>query len=201
MKIKSSKFNKSSADLKQCPPADRHEYAFIGRSNVGKSSLINMLTDKKKLAKTSSMPGKTQLINHFDIDNKWYLVDLPGYGWAKVSKTEKQKWEVFIRDYFLNRETLICTFILIDCRHEPQKIDLDLMEWFGTNGLPFCLIFTKLDKLAKSKQKNTISQYKKELKKYWSELPQSFISSAITKEGKDEILGYISSLNQQIQLK
>lgn len=200
MQIKQAHFNKSSQKLSDCPKPDRHEYAFIGRSNVGKSSLINMLTNKKNLAKTSGVPGKTQLINHFDIDNKWFLVDLPGYGWAKVSKTEKGKWGKFIEDYLLHRENLICTFLLIDVRHEPQKIDLEFIEWLAENERPFCLIFTKTDKLSKNKVTSAISHYKKVLKTTWEELPINFSSSSLSKEGKEEILAYISQLNDTVSL-
>ncbi len=200
MKIKQANFSKSSQSITECPRPDRHEYAFIGRSNVGKSSLINALTNRKSLAKTSGVPGKTQLINHFEIDNKWYLVDLPGYGWAKVSKSEKNKWGKFIEEYLLNRESLVCIFLLIDIRHEPQKIDLEFIEWLGTNQKAFCIVFTKSDKLSKNKVSQSVNFYKNELKKTWEELPKSFITSSVDLNGKDEILSYISELNDSIKL-
>lgn len=200
MKIKQANFSKSSQDISECPPADRHEYAFIGRSNVGKSSLINALTNRKSLAKTSGVPGKTQLINHFDIDNKWYLVDLPGYGWAKVSKSEKNKWGKFIEAYLLNRENLVSIFLLIDIRHEPQKIDLEFIEWLGVNQRSFSIIFTKADKLSKNKIAQSVNFYKKELNKTWEELPKCFITSSVDLSGKEDVLSYISELNESIKL-
>ncbi len=200
MKIKQANFSKSSQSINECPRPDRHEYAFIGRSNVGKSSLINALTNRKSLAKTSGIPGKTQLINHFEIDNNWYLVDLPGYGWAKVSKSEKNKWGKFIETYLLNRENLICIFLLIDIRHEPQKIDLEFIEWLGNNQKPFCIVFTKADKLSKNKITQSVSFYQKELTKSWEELPKIFITSSVNLSGKEDILSYISELNNSVKL-
>ena len=200
MKIKQAIFSKSSQNISGCPRADRHEYAFIGRSNVGKSSLINALTNRKSLAKTSGVPGKTQLINHFEIDNSWYLVDLPGYGWAKVSKSEKSKWGKFIEEYLLNRESLVCTFLLIDIRHEPQKIDLEFMEWLGSNQIPFCIVFTKSDKLSKNKITQSVNFYLKELKKTWEEVPKNFITSSVDLNGKEEVLTYISEMNTSVKL-
>ncbi|MBN2682469.1 MAG: YihA family ribosome biogenesis GTP-binding protein [Bacteroidales bacterium] len=196
MIIKSAKFVISNTDLKKCPTPNKHEYAFIGRSNVGKSSLINMITNRKKLAKTSATPGKTQLINHFIINNEWYLVDLPGYGYAKVSKEKRNKWQGFITDYLLKRENLFLTFVLIDSRLEPQKIDLEFMEWLGVNQIAFCIIFTKADKLTSSKLESNIENYKTELLKTWEELPVYFISSAETGLGKDNILNYIEETNK-----
>jgi GTP-binding protein len=196
MIIKSAKFVISNTDLKKCPAPNKHEYAFIGRSNVGKSSLINMLTSRKKLAKTSATPGKTQLINHFIINNEWYLVDLPGYGYAKVSKEKRDNWQGFITEYLLKRENLFNTFVLIDSRLEPQKIDLEFLEWLGKNHVPFCIVFTKADKLTSSKLALNIANYKDELLKNWEELPVFFISSAETNLGKDEILKYIEETNK-----
>lgn len=200
MKIKHANFSKSSQSISECPRPDRHEYAFIGRSNVGKSSLINALTNRKSLAKTSGVPGKTQLINHFEIDHNWYLVDLPGYGWAKASKSEKSKWGKFIEEYLLNRDSLVCIFLLIDIRHEPQKIDLEFIEWLGKNQKPFCIIFTKADKLSKNKITQSVNFYKKELNKTWEELPKSFITSSVDLSGKEDVLSYIAELNDTVQL-
>jgi len=164
MKITSAKFVKSSPDFRKCPEPNKPEYAFIGRSNVGKSSLINAITNHKKLAKTSGTPGKTQLINHFEINDWWYLVDLPGYGFAKISKTMRAKWEKMIMDYLYQRPNLMTTFILIDSRHEPQKLDKELIEWFGSNQLPFTLVFTKSDKLTKKRLGDSLQVYKNYLK-------------------------------------
>lgn len=198
MEIKNAKFIKSSTKLRDCPNPDKHEYAFVGRSNVGKSSLINMLTNRKSLAKTSATPGKTQLINHFDIDEKWYLVDLPGYGWARTSKKNKKEWVEFIEAYLLKRENLICVFQLIDIRHEPQKIDLELMEWFVEKEIPFILVFTKADKLSTHQKTVAISKYFKILKRSWEEIPKYFITSSVGKDGKEELLEYIDTLNTTI---
>ena len=170
------------------------EFAFIGRSNVGKSSLINMLTGKKKLAKTSSTPGKTQLINHFEINNEWYLVDLPGYGFAKASKKSRQSWEVFITEYLLHRESLMTTFVLIDARLPPQKIDLEFMNWCGGKGIPFSLVFTKTDKLSSSSLQKNLSGYKKEMLKFWDELPPVFVTSSQSKFGREPLLNYIDEI-------
>jgi GTP-binding protein len=196
MKINQAQFICSSAKTIQCPKADHPEYAFIGRSNVGKSSLINALTNHKSLAKTSGTPGKTQLINHFLINNAWYLVDLPGLGYAKISKTQRAKWEKMIYDYFLKRQNLFCTFILIDSRHEAQKIDLDLINWFGANQLPFCIVFTKTDKLKPAQWKKNFENYTNRLKEEWEELPQIFVTSAIQKKGMDDILAFIGKTNE-----
>ena len=194
MKIKSATFTVSNSDHKLSPTDGRPEFAFIGRSNVGKSSLINMLTDVKKLAKTSSTPGKTQLINHFEINKEWYLVDLPGYGFAKASKTSRAQWEKFIAEYLLQRETLMNIFVLIDSRIEPQQIDLEFMGWCGEKGLPFAIIFTKADKLNSSKIAQNVINYKKELLKNWEELPPIFVSSSETKKGREEVLEYVDEI-------
>lgn len=198
MEIKSAEFIISNAVVGKCPDTNNPEYAFIGRSNVGKSSLINMLTGRNKLAKTSATPGKTMLINHFLINNEWYLVDLPGYGYAKRSKKDKDKLEVMISSYILKREQMINLFLLIDCRHEPQKIDMEFMEWLGENGVPFSIVFTKADKLGGGKLKQNISHYLKELKKQWEELPPYFITSSENKTGRQEILDYIEQINKEV---
>tara|TARA_B100001175_G_scaffold87772_1_gene73910 strand:- start:86 stop:703 length:618 start_codon:yes stop_codon:yes gene_type:complete len=196
MHIKSAKFVISNSEISKCPQSSIPEYAFIGRSNVGKSSLINSLCDKKKLAKTSSRPGKTQLINHFLINENWYLVDLPGYGYARVSKTQKKIFQTFIIKYFKYRSQLVNAFLLVDIRHEPQSLDLKFMEWLGENLIPFSIVFTKADKLnTKSIEKN-INDYKsKMLISNWEEIPPIFITSAENKSGSKEILSYINQLN------
>lgn len=199
MEIKQAEFLQSNTDYKLCPEANMPEYAFIGRSNVGKSSLINMLTGRKKLAKTSSTPGKTQLINHFLIDEQWYLVDLPGYGYAKVSKKERSKWEKFIQDYLLNRENLVCVFVLLDSRIEAQKIDLEFMEWCGEKGVPFAMVFTKTDKLPSHKLNKNLKAYQQIMLKRWDALPGIFTTSSETKQGKDELLSYIDDLNKEVE--
>ncbi|MBU1820154.1 MAG: ribosome biogenesis GTP-binding protein YihA/YsxC [Bacteroidetes bacterium] len=186
----------SNADYRQCPAPDLPEYAFIGRSNVGKSSLINMLTQRKGLAKTSQHPGKTQLINHFLINDSWYLVDLPGYGYAKISKTERNKWEHMIYEYLRYRPNLVCTFVLIDSRHEPQRVDLEFMEKLGEEGIPFHLVFTKTDKLKKSGQAATqIASYRQKLLETWEEIPPSFVTSAEKGEGREPLLEAIQTYN------
>lgn len=195
MKITSAEFVISNTELSKCPKADRPEYAFIGRSNVGKSSLINMLTSRKGLAKTSGKPGKTQLINHFDINKEWYLVDLPGYGYASTSKKNRKAWQAFIEEYLLNRENLMCTFVLVDSRHDPQKIDLEFLEWMGTNGLPFVLVFTKCDKHSKTRLPGKLNAYKKQLLQSWEELPPLFATSADSALGRDDVLNYIQEVN------
>lgn len=182
--------------MDKCPAPTMPEYAFIGRSNVGKSSLINMLTGVKNLAKTSATPGKTQLINHFQVNKKWYLVDLPGYGFARASKTSKAAWDKMIRNYLKTRENLMTVFILVDIRLEPQKIDIEFINWVGTNRIPLSIVFTKADKLKKSQVIFSVEQYKRELKKNWEELPMLFITSADKKEGRDELLDYIESTNE-----
>lgn len=196
MKIKTSVFVKSSANNEQCPKPDRPEYAFIGRSNVGKSSLINALTERRDLAKTSSKPGKTQVINHFLINDSWYLVDLPGYGYAKVSQADRKIWGEMINNYLFQRENLICTFVLIDSRIEPQKVDLEFMEKLGSNGVPFALIFTKTDKLTATQLQNHLSDYKKKLLETWDELPLLFITSSVSKQGRLDVLKQIDEWNQ-----
>ncbi len=198
MKIKTAEFVISNTDVSKCPKGIGAEYAFIGRSNVGKSSLINMLTQRNKLAKTSGRPGKTQLINHFKINNQWYLVDLPGYGYAQVSKNQRRQFQKFIKDYFLQREELVCTFVLIDIRHTPQKIDLEFMQFLGEKAVPFMIIFTKADKLSSSKLNKNLLTYKKKMLEQWSEMPRFFVSSAKDKRGKEELLDYIDELNKTL---
>ena len=198
MLIKSAEFVMSNSDVAKCPKDLLPEYAFIGRSNVGKSSLINMLTGRNNLAKTSGKPGKTQLINHFIINKKWYLVDLPGYGYAKVSKTVKKKFQKFITDYFEKRKQLISAFVLVDIRHEPQKIDMEFMEYLGVNQIPFSIVFTKADKLKPKAIETHVEEYSKELLKTWEELPQYFVTSSTKSIGKDEILQFIEETNFQI---
>lgn len=198
MKIKEAVFVISNEDHKKCPSDGKPEYAFIGRSNVGKSSLINMLTEKKGLAKTSGKPGKTQLINHFLINGEWYIVDLPGYGYAKVSKTARYKWEKFIAEYLTQRESLVNLFVLIDCRLEPQKIDLEFMNWCGEQGIPFSMVFTKIDKLSSSALQKNLAKYKKEMLKYWEALPPLFTTSSESAFGKEKILNYIETINSQL---
>jgi len=199
MKIKSAEFVISNTDIYKCPKEDLPEYAFIGRSNVGKSSLINMLTNSKKLAKTSGKPGKTQLINHFIINKNWFLVDLPGYGYAQVSKSKRKTFQKFIKDYFLKRKQLVCSFVLIDSRLEPQKIDLEFMEFLGENGIPFCIIFTKADKLNKNTLQKNITNYKKVMLETWEEIPTYFITSATKNTGKDDVLDFIDNVNNSFQ--
>ncbi|MDG1476676.1 MAG: ribosome biogenesis GTP-binding protein YihA/YsxC [Vicingaceae bacterium] len=201
MKIKTAEFTISNTKLSLCPEPDRAEYAFIGRSNVGKSSLINYITNHKKLAKTSQTPGKTQLINHFMINDEFYFVDLPGYGYARTSKKNKLKWEAFISEYILQRETLLNLFVLIDCRLAAQQIDLDFMEWLGEKGVPFSIVFTKTDKLTSSKLNKNLLAYKKEMLKYWEEMPISFTTSSAGKSGKEAILNYIGSINEGYKKK
>lgn len=198
MDITQSKFVISNSKVEDCPKSQLPEYAFIGRSNVGKSSLINMLTERKSLAKVSGKPGKTRLINHFLINEKWHLVDLPGYGYAKVSKREKKVFQKFITDYFKKRKQLVNAFVLIDSRHEPQKIDLEFMEWLGTNAIPFSIIFTKADKLKPQALERNIAQYQSVLMEYWEELMPTFISSSKDQTGRDDILKYIENINQNL---
>lgn len=194
MKITSATFVVSNSEVSKCPADNKPEFAFIGRSNVGKSSLINMLTGHKSLAKTSGTPGKTQLINHFIINEDWYLVDLPGYGYAKASKNARQNWEKFIADYLSKRETLMNTFVLIDCRLEPQKIDVEFMNWCGEKGIPFSMVFTKIDKLSSTALQKNLAKYKKEMLKYWEELPPVFTTSSESNFGKEPILNYIEAI-------
>jgi len=195
MIIKTAEFVISNTKLELCPEPNKPEYAFIGRSNVGKSSLINYITNNKKLAKTSGRPGKTQLINHFMVNDEWYLVDLPGYGYAQTSKTNRQKWEAFIADYIIHRENLMNLFVLIDSRLPAQKIDLEFMEWLGEKGIPFSIVFTKTDKLTSSKLNKNLLAYKKEMLKAWEEMPINFSTSASGKMGKEPILNYIEGIN------
>ncbi len=196
MKIKSAEFVISNTDVKLCPAGTLPEYAFIGRSNVGKSSLINMLTQHKGLAMTSQKPGKTQLINHFLVNREWHLVDLPGYGYARMSKGNRDKLKRIIEDYILERQQLTNLFILLDCRHEAQKIDLEFIEWAGENDVPLALIFTKADKLTKAKLKANIEAYQEKLLEQWAELPPIFVTSSEKGLGRDEVLGYIEEINQ-----
>lgn len=198
MMIKSAEFVMSNSRVENCPDSRLPEYAFIGRSNVGKSSLINMLTERKSLAKTSAKPGKTQLINHFLINKSWHLVDLPGYGYAKVSKSVKKTFQKFITAYFEKREQMICAFVLIDSRHEPQNIDLEFMQWLGERQIPFCIIFTKADKLKPKALKRNIKNYETQMLETWAEMPQFFVSSATSGLGKDEIMEYINSVNEAL---
>lgn len=196
MIINSATFVISNTSVRSCPADNKHEYAFIGRSNVGKSSLINMLTGKSALAKTSSMPGKTLLINHFLINDSWYIVDLPGYGYARQSKSQRAEIDRIIKDYVLNRNQMTNLFLLIDVRHKPQKIDLEFMEWLGENGVPFAIVFTKLDKLTSAAAKKAVSVYCEQLLEQWEELPPIFTSSSVDRRGRNEILDYIDQLNE-----
>ncbi|MGX1024372.1 ribosome biogenesis GTP-binding protein YihA/YsxC [Psychroflexus sp. MBR-150] len=198
MDITQSRFVISNSKVEDCPNSQLPEYAFIGRSNVGKSSLINMLTGKKNLAKVSGKPGKTRLINHFLINDTWHLVDLPGYGYAKVSKKEKKVFQKFITDYFKKRKQLVNAFVLIDSRHEPQNIDLEFMQWLGANAIAFSIIFTKTDKLKPQALDKNILHYKSVLMEYWEELMPIFLSSSKDKTGKDDILAYIHNINQSL---
>jgi GTP-binding protein len=198
MQILSAKFVVSNSVAKQCPATTLPEYAFIGRSNVGKSSLINMLCNNATLAKVSSTPGKTQLINHFLINDSWHLVDLPGYGYAKVSKSVKDKFQSLITDYVLNRQQLALLFVLVDCRHEPQKIDLEFMRFLGENGVPFSIIFTKSDKLKPGALERNIETYKQVMLEEWEELPPYFVTSSAHKEGKEDILNHIEQINDSL---
>ena len=199
MEIKNARFVISSSHVKDCPSHGLPEYAFIGRSNVGKSSLINMLTCKKGLAMTSSTPGKTMLINHFFVDDSWYLVDLPGYGYARRDKESREALREMIEGYVLYRKEMTCLFVLLDCRHKPQKIDLEFMEWLGENGVPFSIIFTKADKLTNGKVKDNVNKYLKKLTEQWEELPPHFVSSSEKKTGRQEILDYIDSINRSLR--
>ena len=199
MEIKNAEFTISAPNVSMCPADTKPEYAFIGRSNVGKSSLINMLCNNKKLAKTSATPGKTLLINHFVINKEWYLVDLPGYGFAKRSKTEIKKLDQMIRGYILQREQLVNVFVLVDIRLQPQKIDLEFINWLGESGIPFAIVFTKADKLNVTKTKASVALYEKTLSETWEELPRMFITSSEKKTGKDDILNYIEEINKSLK--
>jgi len=198
MNVAHAEFMVSNTRVDHCPKSKLPEYAFIGRSNVGKSSLINMLCNRKRLAKTSSRPGKTQLINHFLINNKWHLVDLPGYGYARASKTQKKTFQKFITDYFNKRKELVSAFLLIDIRHEPQPTDLDFMRWLGENYIPFTIVFTKADKIKEREIEKKVSDYLEKLKEDWESLPKYFITSSEKRLGRDELLGYIHEINESI---
>lgn len=197
MLIKTAKFIMSNTELDKCPPEKKPEYAFIGRSNVGKSSLINMLTNHGKLAKVSGQPGKTQTINHFVINDSWYLVDLPGYGYAKTSKKNRSVFAGFTKEYLMNRKNLVAVFVLVDSRHEPQKIDQEFMEELGQNQIPFIIVFTKLDKLSSSEVNKKLTAYKRKMLAKWEFLPLMFSTSATTKMGREEMLQYIDKLNEE----
>lgn len=199
MEIKQAAFVVSNTQVAKCPTHKLPEYAFIGRSNVGKSSLINMLTNYKGLAKTSSKPGKTQLINHFLINKEWYLVDLPGYGYAKVSKQSKKTFQQFITDYFKKRRELVSAFVLVDIRHEPQKIDLEFMQWLGENAIPFAIVFTKADKLTEKQIQEHVASYSEILLQQWEEMPPYFITSSENRLGKEDLLSYIETINQSLK--
>lgn len=196
--IKSARFVISNTDIRKCPADGRPEYAFIGRSNVGKSSLINMLANNNKLAMTSATPGKTLLINHFIVNDEWYLVDLPGYGYAKRSKSQNEQLQHIISDYILGREAMTLLFVLVDCRHEPQKIDLEFFQWLGENGVPFSIIFTKADKVTKTALSANVAAYKKRLLEDWEELPPVFITSSETALGREDVLQYINDVNETL---
>jgi len=198
MEIKSASFVMSNSQVEKCPSSDLPEYAFIGRSNVGKSSLINMLTGRKSLAKTSGRPGKTQLINHFLINHEWHLVDLPGYGYARVSKKDKKTFQKFITDYFGQRQQLVCAFVLVDSRHEPQKIDLEFMQWLGENQIPFSIIFTKADKVKPKALERQVNEYNAVLLETWESLPPYFITSSSKNLGGEEVLNYIDEINKSL---
>lgn len=198
MEIKSATFVVSNTNYKKCPTEGLPEYAFIGRSNVGKSSLINMLTRQKDLAKTSGRPGKTQLINHFLINNNWYLVDLPGYGYARISKTAREKWQKMISEYMLQREQLTTVFVLVDSRIPPQKIDLEFISFLGQNGVPLSIIFTKIDKEKQREIMANVTAFKKALAEEWEELPQMFLTSSVTGYGRDNVLDYIDQINYDL---
>ncbi len=199
MEIKKAEFVISNTDYRKCPDTGLPEYAFIGRSNVGKSSLINMLTNQKGLAKTSVRPGKTQLINHFLINNEWYLVDLPGYGYARTSKTSREKWQKMITDYMLKREALVNVFVLVDSRIPPQKIDLEFINFLGMNGIPLSIIFTKIDKQKQREIAATVNTYKQTLAEVWEELPEMLMTSSVTRYGRDQVLDRIEQINQQLK--
>jgi len=197
MEIKEARFIVSNTEVEKCPAHDKPEYAFIGRSNVGKSSLINMLTNRKSLAKISGKPGKTRLINHFLINNEWYLVDLPGYGYATISLQERKKWEKFMRNYILLRKNLFNLFVLIDSRHDPMAADLEFMEWLGERQIPFSIVFTKADKLQAGELEERIKKYEKKLLESWESVPPYFITSVPQRVGRAEILNYIQSINNE----
>ena len=198
MEIHHAAFVMSNTDIRKCPEGRLPEYAFIGRSNVGKSSLINMLTGRRQLAMTSQKPGKTQLINHFIINDSWYLVDLPGYGYARRSRENREQLRRMIETYILGREQLTCLFVLLDCRHEAQRIDLEFMEWLGRNGVPFAIIFTKTDKISRSRLQENLAAYRERMLETWEELPPIMTSSSEKQEGREEILAYIDEINRSL---
>lgn len=201
MEIKNAKYLISNSDVTKCPATDAPEYAFIGRSNVGKSSLINMLCNNRNLAKTSQKPGKTLLINHFSINNgEWYIVDLPGYGYAARGKDQRNEFSKIITNYILHRQQMTLLFVLIDIRHEPQKIDMEFLNWLGENGVPFAIVFTKADKLSKTAATRNVEDYKKRLLEHWEELPPIFVTSSESKSGRDELLDYIDSINESLKI-
>lgn len=197
MEIRSAKYLISSPKVEDCPTPDKPEYAFIGRSNVGKSSLINMITYQTKLAKTSGSPGKTQMINHFLINHEWYMVDLPGYGFAKVSQKQRANWEKMIADYLKKRENLVCVFVLVDSRHKPQKLDLDFINQLGDWGIPFCLVFTKADKSTQRETSANVRRFIETMKQEWEFIPQKFVTSTIKFHGRKDILNYIAEMNER----
>ena len=199
MEIKNAEVSRSAHTVTMCAKDTKPEYAFIGRSNVGKSSLINMICRNRKLAKTSATPGKTMLINHFIINKEWYLVDLPGYGYAKRSKSEIDKLDRMIRSYILQRQQLTCVFTLVDVRLEPQKIDVEFINWLGQSGIPFCIVFTKADKLTASKVQANVAAYSKKLEETWEEMPSMIVTSSENRQGRDELLDYIDSINKQLK--
>ncbi len=199
MKIKSAEFVISNTDFRKCPAGNRPEYAFIGRSNVGKSSLINMLTGRNGLAKTSSTPGKTLLINHFMVNNEWYIVDLPGYGYPRRGKEQREQLRHIIQTYILGRQQMTNLFVLVDSRHEPQAVDMEFMNWCGEHNVPFSIVFTKMDKLGRDAGQRNIEAYKQQLGETWEELPPIFITSSQDGRGRDELLDYIDSINKQLK--
>ena len=199
MKIKSAEFVISNTDFRKCPAGNRPEYAFIGRSNVGKSSLINMLTGRNGLAKTSSTPGKTLLINHFMVNNEWYIVDLPGYGYARRGKEQREQLRHIIQTYILGRQQMTNLFVLVDSRHEPQAVDMEFMNWCGEHNVPFSIVFTKMDKMGRDAGQRNIEAYKQQLGETWEELPPIFITSSQDGRGRDELLDYIDSINKQLK--
>ena len=200
MEVVKAEFVVSNATVEKCPKPDRYEYAFIGRSNVGKTCFIKLVTNNIYLAKTAARPGKTQLINHFLINDMWYMVDLPGYGYARTSETARRQFEKMIRDYILKRENLVCLFVLIDSRLEPQKIDLEFMEWLGENGVPFVMIFTKADKLSATQRLKCIDDYHKVMLETWETTPMAFMTSSEKRLGREEVLDYIDELNRTVKL-
>lgn len=199
MKIKTAEFVISNSDVAKCPEGDKPEYAFIGRSNVGKSSLINMLTGRNGLAKTSATPGKTLLINHFIVNNEWYIVDLPGYGYASRGKETREQLAKMIKSYIMRREQMVNLFVLVDSRHKPQKIDIEFITWLGENGVPFNIVFTKLDKLGNTAGLRNIEEYKQALLEKWEELPPVFVTSSVDGRGREELLGYIEQINATLK--